>query len=242
MKMLKLLLLVLMIPTLLVSCKSEEDSGTVVYRDYVPVYRWMDRQIYFAFSSGNSPERNNEFQKASVQDALRDIELNSNLGENYFTFTEVDEAVLQPVYEAGQSETEYRSFILIWPDADFNDFVVNTLGGMVPDSNAVTVINSAYKKKFYIIIKSSCFTSGNTCNAITGTGLRGLVARQLGSLVGMPMIQDCSADPGNTMCASIPTNDQWNDFNKLRFLNSFNNSLETILNNPTYYIPYTPAN
>lgn len=232
---LKLLLLTLMVS--LVSCQKEDPE--VVYVPYAPLYRWMDREIYFAFSTGN-PNRNNEFQKTRVQDALREIENLSNLGENYFSFKEVDEAVLQPIIQPGQAETEYKSFILIWPDTDFNNFVVNTLGGEVPDNNAVAVINSAYKKKFYMIIKSSCFSSSAACNSITQNGLRALIARQMGLLVGMPILQDCSSDPGNAMCASLPNDDQWNDLNKVRWSNSFNNSLEAILNNPNFYNEFIP--
>jgi len=219
-------------------CNKQED--TIVYKEYTPVYRWMDRVIYFAYSTGSNANRNNEFQKAKVQDALKEVANLTNLGENYFSFQEVDEAILQPIYQAGQSANEYKSFILIWDDTSFNDFVVNTLGGSVPDNNGVVVINSAYKRKFYMILKASCFTSSATCNNITQNGLRALIARQLGSMVGMSMRSDCSADPENTMCASLPTDAQWNDFNKSRWVNSFNNSLETILNSPNFYDEYTP--
>lgn len=242
MKYFKVLLLTLLMPLTLLSCKSEDPE--VVYNDYTPVYRWMDRQIYFAYSNGTNATRNNEFQKQAVQDSLREIEKMTKLGENYFTFTEVDEALLQPVYTVGESETQYRTFILIWPDADYNNFVVNTLGGLVPDQNGVTIVNSAFKQKFYMIFKASCFTSGSECNSITSNGVRALVARQLGSLVGMPMIQDCSSPAlaMSTMCSSVPSNDQWNDLMKGQWAASFDNSLETILNTPTYYNPITPSN
>lgn len=224
----------------------EQKPAEVIYKDHTPVYRWMDRKIYLAFSSGSNPERNNEFQKTRVKDALAEIETLSNLGsglsssEKYFTFEEVDEAVLQPIYIAGQSATEYKSFILIWPDADFNNFIVNTLGGSVPDNNAVTVVNAAYKRKFYIIIKASCFVSSAACNGITQNGLRALIARQMGSLVGMAIKQECTATPENTMCSPLPNNEQWNDSNKISWRNSFNNSLETILNNSNFYDEYVP--
>jgi hypothetical protein len=237
----KKIFLLLFSVLLLASCNQDKKADTV-YVPYAPIYRWMDRQIYFAYSSGTDASRNNEFQKAKVQDALTEIAAMTNLGANYFTYSEVDEAVLQPIYEAGQAETEYKSFILIWSDADFNDFVVNTLGGANPDNNGVAVINAAYKRKFYLILKSSCFTSAAACNAITQNGLRALVARQLGLLVGMPILSStqCAADTANVMCGATPNDEQWNDFNKLRWGNSFNNSLETILNNPNFYDEYQP--
>ena len=215
---------------------NDKASETVVYKDYIPTYRWMDRQIYLAYSLGGSPNRNNEFQKAKVQEALTEIASNSMLGADYFSFTQIDEASLNPMTEADQQAAAYKSFILIWPDADFNNFVVNSLGGTVPDQNAVAIINASYKKKFYMIIKASCFTSSAQCNGISTLGVKGLIARQLGFLVGMPpqTSAQCTADPGNVMCP-LPNNEQWNDSNKIRFFNSFNNSLETINNNPNYY-------
>jgi hypothetical protein len=82
--------------------------------------------------------------------------------------------------------------------------------------------------------------SSSACNEITQNGLRALIARQIGSLTGMIIRQDCGSDPENTLCASLPNNEQWNDFNKLRWSNSFNNTLETILNNPNFYDEYVP--
>lgn len=229
--------LIFLLPIMILfSTSCTQNTETVVYRDPVPVYRWMDRQIYLAYSSGTSPSKNNEFQKAQVQEAFNDIAKNSTLGENYFSFTEVDEAVLQPIVEVGKSANEYKSFVLIWPDADFNNFIVNSLGGSVPDQNAVVIINASFKRKFYMIIRSSCFVSSVTCNSITTQGLKALIARQMGFLVGMPpkTTAECNSDPENVMCA-LPNDEQWNDFNKLRWTNSFNNNLESILNNPNYY-------
>ncbi len=213
---------------------SEDDTTTVTVSD--PTYRWMDRQIHFAFSTGGNPNRNNEFQKAKVQEAFEEIASGSMLGTGYFSFSQVDEAILQPILEPGQSPSAYKSFVLIWPDVDFNDFVVNSLGGVVPDQNAVAIINSSYKKKFYMIIKASCFTSSASCNGISTQGLKALIARQMGFLVGIPpqTTAQCNADPENVMCA-LPNNEQWNDANKIRFLRTMDNSLESILNNPNYY-------
>lgn len=158
-----------------------------------PDYRWMDRNIFFAYSQGgaSNTNRNNEFQKQKVKDALNEISSRSNLGANYFTFTETDESALTPILSATTSSNDFKSFILIWPDADFSDYVVNQLGGSIPDANAVTVLNSAYKRKFFMIIKSSCFSSDSACNGITSAaGLRALVARQMGLMTGMPLKKD----------------------------------------------------
>jgi hypothetical protein len=165
-----------------------------------PDYRWMDRNIYFAYSQGGAANanRNNEFQKQKVKDALIDIANRSNLGSNYFNFINTDEARLTPILTATTSSSEFKSFILILPDADFSDYVVNQLGGTVPDPNAVTVLNSAYKRQFFMIIKASCFSSDVACNGITSaSGLRALVARQIGLMTGMPLKKDSAT------CASL---------------------------------------
>ncbi len=202
--------------------------------------RWMDRTIYFAFSSANTPNRNNEFQKAKVKEAFEEIQEITSLGRDYFNFKEVDEGLLSPIIEPGLNASQYRSFILIWPDNEFNNFVVNTLGGNTPDPNAVTIINSAYKRKFYMIIRASCFVSEAACNGITTPGLRALIARQLGMLTGIRP-SDCATEPDNVMCATLPSDDQWDEVNKARWSSTENNNLEVILNNPNFYDEFVPS-
>lgn len=201
--------------------------------------RWMDRTIYFGYSTGANPNRNNEFQKQTIKNALTEIQENTMLGRNYWTFKDVDESLLNPVFEAGLSSSEYKSFILIWDDASFNDFVVNSLGGAVPDLNAVTVINSAFKRKFYMIFRASCFTSSATCNNITSTGISALVARQVGLLTGLKPLS-CATFPNDVMCASVPVDSQWGVTNKASYFAAQNGMLEVILNNPNYYDEYIP--
>ena len=219
----------------LFGCSKAANNTTVVSPDY----RWMDREIYFAYSNNAYPTRNNEFQKAKVQAALDDISANSNLGAGYFNYHVVDESVLTPSISATTSTSAFKSFILIWPDSDFSDFVVNKLGGTVPDPNAVVVLNSAYKRQFFMVFKASCFTSDLACSQITTTGFNALVARQMGLMTGLS-VKDCAKYPNDTMCASAPNDSQWNTANKTGWLGSFNNVLEAILNNPSFYNQYTP--
>lgn len=244
MKLLKLTLSILVLVSL---SACNKDSETTVVTKYVgcskalegqgDCIRWMDRNIYMAYSNGT--DRNNEFQKAKIKEALQEIQQNTILGDNYFHFAEVDEGLLSPIVEPGLSPNNYKSFILIWPDAQFNSFVVNTLGGNVPDANAITVINSAYKRKFYMIFKASCFNTAPQCNNLSTPGLRALVARQLGFLTGLPPV-NCASDPENVMCASAPSDVQWSELNKQRWQSTENNILEVILNNPNYYDEYIP--
>ena len=225
--------------SILISFSSCAKSPTVT-NVFSPEYRWMDRTLYFAYSNASYPERNNEFQKSKVKEAITEIQNKTSLGQGYFNFQEVDESVLTPSLTSTVSVSEFKSFILIWPDADFSDFVVNQLGGNIPDPNAVTVLNAAYKRKFYIIIKSSCFVSSSACNSITSsTGLRALIARQLGLMTGL-VAKDCATSPDDVMCASLPKDTQWNPTNKEMWIAGFNNVLEAILNNPSFYKEYQP--
>lgn len=203
----------------------------------LPDYRWMDRELYFALPDGSSPDRNNVFQKNRVKTALNEIQLGTSLGEGYFTYQEVDEALLQPSLEATVSSTQFKSFILIWPDNVFNDFVTS-IGGVIPDPNTITVINSAYKRKFFIIIKSSCFVTSSACGNISQNGLSALIARQFGYLVGMKS-KDCAFYQNNVMCRD-PSNTQWSSAQKGLWFSALNNVLESILNNVNYYSENVP--
>ena len=222
------------VETKYVGCsKSLEDQGECI--------RWMDRKIYLAFSNAAAPQRNNEFQKQKIKEALAEISLYSSLGYGYFNFEEVDESFLSPIIEPGLSVNEYKSFIVVYPDDVFNNFVVNEMGGSVPDFNAITVINSAYKRKFYIIIRASCFDSQAACNSVTTPGLKALIARQLGFLVGLAPA-NCTTSPNNTMCADLPVDAQWSEVERTRFGAALNNNLEVILNNNNFYDEYVPTN
>lgn len=241
----KIFLLLIIIS--LFGCGKEEEAETVTkfvgcskaLEGQGDCIRWMDRTIYFAFSGAATPQRNNEFQKAKVKEALQEIEDSTLLGRGYFNFVEVDESLLSPIIEPGLSPDQYKSFILIWPDNVFNDYVVNQLGGNVPDPNAITVLNSAFKRKFYIIMRASCFVSEASCNAITTPGLNALIARQFGFLAGIPPV-NCDTEPNNAMCPTIPRDTQWNDTNRNRWFNNFSNILEVILNNPNFYDEFVP--
>ena len=206
----------------------------------VPEIRWMDRKIYLAQSSLDFPQRNNEFQKTKLIDSIRDISSRSNLGSNYFEFEEVDESLLSPKIEASTDALEHKSFILIFPDDDFNDFVVNKVGGTVPDPNAVSFVNAAFKRKFFMIIRGSCFSAGSDCGGISGNlGLTALLARQFGLIVGL-QIRDCGVAPESVMCSKKPNNSQWLPANRDAWVSSFNNQLESILQSPGFYNNNTP--
>lgn len=230
--------ILLLILTFCFSCAKEDKTKS----DPSPSQRWMDRKIYFAQSNGLFPLRNNEFQKAKVKEALVDIASRTDLGSSYFEFEDVEEGLLSPIIETTTSAGEFRSFILILPDEDFNDFVFNQLGGETPDPNAVSVINAAYKRKFFIIFRGSCFSGGASCGSITSSlGLRALVARQFGLLVGLST-KNCEIFPNDVMCSAEPKDSQWLPDQRDSWISNFNNQLEVIKLSPGFYDEVAPLN
>lgn len=208
---------------------SKAQENTVTYS------RWMDRNIYFADQNANDPDRNSFFQRKAVQDAMDEVAGGTNLGINYFSYTQVPESELEAIIQTTDG-INFKSFILIWPDSVFNAWVSEKYDGNIPDLNAITVVNHLNKRQFYIIVRASCTTAGsNNCNKVGSNGLKALIARQLGSLVGLEF--DCN-NPGAVVCTD-PNDSQWLDSNKNSFFHSMNNRLEDILNTPNFY-PASP--
>ncbi len=241
----KKIIVIYSILTLFSSCLApeEEDDSKKVYvvcsiesQSKGECTRFMDRTIHLSFSTGDNPNKNNAFQKQEVIDAFNEISQLTDLGAGYFKFKEVDPVLIEPVFEE-QTGGEFLSFVQILPDSEFNEIAGNF--GYIPDPNAVTVINSANKRQFYILLRASCFTPNNiNCtndgSAIMGTnGIRALVARQLSLLVGIPLT--CSNGVLKTGCADFPSDDQWTLDRKSAWAASYNNALETISNNPDFY-------
>lgn len=195
--------------------------------------RWMSRTIYLAYPDATDSSRNNYFQKDAIKTAIKEVEIGSMLGQGYFTFVEADESSLDPI-TAQTASTDLKSFILIWPDSVFNVFVSSNFGSSIPDPNAVTVINAANKRYFYMIFKASCFETSSLCNNISTNGLKAMVGRQFGLLNGLSTV-DCSVYPNDTMCATLPSDTQWTSQNSFKFFNSLNNMLENILNTAGFY-------
>lgn len=197
--------------------------------------RWMDRKIYLAVAqNSDDPDRNNVFQKETLREALNEISELTDLGGGYFEFIEVNESTLNPNLSAGEMTNENdRSFIQVWPDAVFNDWVQTTVGGNLPDPHAVSILNASNKRQFFIIMKASCFSNGSGCGGIGVLGVRALIARQL-SLISGAQLKDCATYPSDVMC-STPADSQWTTSQKYLWKAYFNNLLEVIKKTPGYY-------
>ena len=203
-----------------------------------PSYRWMDRAIYFAHADPTDVNRNNTFQKQEIQESIIELEKSTSLGENYFSFAETDESSFNTSLDQNAVSSKQLSFILVWPDSVFNSYLAQTVNGITPDPNAIAVINDSNKREFFIIIRASCIASATVvnanCSGLGADGLKGLVQRQFGLLVGLA-VKNCTTYPNDIMCASSPSNSQYGSDSRLRFSAAFNNVLETILNTTGYY-------
>lgn len=212
-----------------VSCSLEEQQAN-------KCTRFMDRVIHLSFSTGSDPSKNNAFQKQEVIDAMEEVARLTQLGSGYFSFKEVDPVLIEPVTEETYAD-EFRSFIQVWPDLEFNEFADEW--GSTPDQNAILVLNKANKRQFYLILRASCFTPNdsrctNDNGAVMGSnGIRALVARQIGQLVGIPV--NCSLGDERAMCSDFPSDSQWTLAQRQYWAANFNNALETISNNPDFY-------
>lgn len=209
--------------------------------------RYMDRDIYFARNIFTEAGNNDEFDVESVKENLDSLAINSGLGEGYFRYHMADKSELDIILEetlypvaAGR---KFKSFIQIWEDVSFNE-LYDEVGSA--DPNSILIVNQANKRQFFIVLRASCFTSNNqncTNNVLANftptKGLQALVGRSFARLIGVPT-KDCILYPTHPMCATTPSDDQWDLTQSIRFYDLFNNQLETIRNNKGYYDIYYP--
>lgn len=209
-------------------------SGCAANPDAVPITdpsRYMSRAVFLSDPNINDPLRNNFFQKEKLKDAMNEVATANGLGANYFTFTQVPEAELEPITTASSTSLQTRSFVLIWPDSVFNAYAATKYNSAIPDINAITIVNEINKKQFYMIFRASCLELSSNCSNISTTGFKAMVARQLGLLVGLNF--SCT-NPQDTMCNN-PSDLQWNDVNKFNYSRNFLNQLNAIDANPRFY-------
>lgn len=219
--------------------KYEETKAQVDARNLtLSCLRWIDRDLYFANQDPFNASINNQFHKETIKSVLKDIQVNTNLGEDYFRMKEVNPDLLDPIRNKSLPVEEYRSFILIWNDDRFEQFVVRNLCDPaiaainqlncfinLPDRNAVAVINTNAPRKYYIIFRSSCFEASARCIdqktqlPLSTAGVNALVARQFGLLLGLQPKAECiNGNPSelpnsainNVMC-KLANGDQWNE-------------------------------
>lgn len=230
---------------LIVSCgpPKEEEEGKVVFSACTKgmesdnlCTRFMDRDIHFAFPTTG---KNNSFDVQTVKEALVEISSNTFFGSNYFRFSTVDESVLQTPEGIEDSKSDFKSYIQIWNDADFNQLYSDT--GPHADPNAILFVNFANKKKFSIVLRASCFNVNdfNCTNDVDSDftpnkGLYGLVGRTIMRMFAVST-KNCVNFPNDVMCADFPSDTQWNNFNRDVFYNDMKNAQSAVANDPNFY-------
>ena len=220
--------------TVFITCdKAGEANGQCV--------RYMDRTVYFA--NFKTVGRNDPFAIDAVKTALDQISRESDFGAGYFQFANADESLLQPLTERTDG-VEFRSFIQIWSDEDFNN-LARDINSYIADPNVILALNQANRREFWMVLRGSCFESNQiSCtndseNSFTSeSGLRALIARSLGRLAGMSIV-DCLEFSDDVLCAEYPNDDQWIIGKRNNFYAGLKNSLELIDNNPDFYKVFT---
>jgi hypothetical protein len=248
--MLKLLFILML--SLTFSCSKTEEKKTeprkiINTNDLiVECLRWIERDIYFAQPDPFNTSRNNDFHKSIVKDALKNLEKNTLIGEDYFRIREVNQDLLDPIIPVNTPKNQIKSFILIWPDSQFDAFVEQYRPGgatlvNLPDKNAITVTNVKYQRKFYIILRASCFEGGTRCkgsdnNGIGLNGLSALISRQIAFLLRMSPV-NCSSSTSarrNILCTN-PSDLQWGTTEQEQLYTAMDGQLTTIENNINFF-------
>lgn len=239
------LLLPLFCMFLIISCGETSDEVKTLYgtcsvdkEQSGECVRYMDRTIYFGNYVAGDEGINDVFAVQKIKDAIREVESGSELGSGYFSFQNVDANLLTPYTERVDGLT-WRSFILVWNDTKFNEFLQEV--EYQADPNVIIMINKANRKQFWMIVRGSCFDSGNSnctndidTNFTSSSGLVALVARSIGRLVAMN-IETCDDNSGSVMCAEYPSDAQWSELNSNSFYSSFRNALDAIDDNEDFY-------
>lgn len=228
---------------LIISCsKKEEEEKKYVQPTFdlsnvkLNCLRWIDRNLYFANQDPFNSSNNNEFHKQKVQSVLKEFERRTKIGEDYFRIKTVSASLLLPKQPIGLKEDEYKSFILIWDDNTFDNYVTANYGSLdnIVDKNALTVINSDFKRKYIIILRASCFQNSDKCDNISDKGLQALILRQI-ALIFRMSTKDCETNPESIMCVE-PSDSQYEDEDDIQFFyDQITSQLINIENNLNFF-------
>ena len=216
-------IIVLFILLSIVGC-STKDSKDESEEDQDNIWIYFDREVYFPTGVSVTPNQSAAHQKA--RDALLELELETDLGKDFFIFKTDDDSLLQPISESTEVDgREWTSFIQIWDDDLMNEFLAKNLS-VVGDDNAIVALNSGNKREFFIVLRLSCFLAGDTCDLATENQAKALVWRAMGYLIGMRIGDEVSSD---IMRQEIsPTQEDSEQIR--RFMAEFNGTLERVRN------------
>lgn len=234
----------LLIIFLIFSCsrKEEEVDEIPTAREegfYLSCVRWFDRDIYFAFQDNFDNKNNNEFDKLEFRRVLDNIQENTKLGKGHFRYSTVTETILPIEFNSNLPEHEQKTAVLFYGDQKFDEIALEKFGGVqnLEDPNAMILLNPYFKRKFIMILRSSCFGSSGVCvgeEAGQSTPkVTAFVNRQFGRLFGITT-RNCTSFPNDIMCIELRESQGDSDqlFNHYGRLNE---RLETILLNENFF-------
>jgi hypothetical protein len=146
-------------------------------------WRFFDREVYFSTGVSVSPEVS--AAQEQVKDALRALEVNTDLGIDFFIFRNDDDSLLQPVpTETTFEGRPWYSFVQIWEDGLFNEYTTGGIG-TAADPDLVVASNENNTQEFYMLMRLSCFVAGASCQFASQGEARAMVWRGFGYLVGL---------------------------------------------------------
>lgn len=187
-------------------------------------WRYFDRELYLATGSSVSPEVG--VAQLLIEEALKEIEKNTDLGIDYFIIKYEEESLLQPV--ANQTSgvgRSWKSFINLYSDEVFNSFLTEAIGESL-DTDIITAVNKNNSKEYFIMTRLDCFTSSENCNKPNQTQSKAFIYRSIGYLLGLRY--------GDNSYSAIMrpgvSKDQESEDEFKKYCNEINNKLENIRN------------
>lgn len=144
-------------------------------------WNYFDRQVYLPSGISVTPE--SSAAQEQVKLALRELEIETDLGTDFFIIANQEDSLLQPV-AAAQTLTgrEWLSFIQIWSDDVFNDYVASEIG-VLPDPDMIVAENELNQEEYFMIFRESCFLAGETCQFASQQQAKSMVWRGFGYLM-----------------------------------------------------------
>lgn len=183
----------------LLSCGGEQSSESDAPNPNETTWRFIDRQLFFA--SGVSVSSESSAAQEQVKLALRELELETDLGADFFIFQHDDDSLLQPIAtETVITGREWKSFVQIWDDQTYNDYITNSVGSVL-DPDILAVQNKDNNQEYYIIFRKSCFIAAESCQFASQDHAKSMVWRAFGYIIGMRFGENAASvvmQPGHT--------------------------------------------
>jgi len=190
-------------------------------------FRYFDRNLFFPSEDSVADIRIFNASK-TVKLAVEELQKNTLLRSNYFIFKEEESSLLEPATEQGDFGFNQKSFIQIFPDSEFNSFLLSVAESqqIESDENVLSVRDLTKDSRYYMVFRLSCFQRSQACSFANDNQSKALVLRSFGYLVGLKFGTNSFSQIMNSAI-----NDQQNsDVDFDIFYDEFDNQLEAIRN------------